>query len=526
MMTDSIKRIIFRFAAIYFAVILVCAIVALWGFNAFVNDSTMLLIVGAGIGVTLVLLGVGLTLSLVMSVQRPLQSGSDFLDKVLNGKYGKAGEEACVPMPEIGDQVCDLVANYKERVGFADSIVNGLPIPCCIVDTEQRITFLNQECLSMIGSRDKPESYYGKMISQIFYKDDRKSVIGTCMDENTRIQNREAVFKHVDDSDINVLANLFPLTDVEGQVIGGCCLYMDTTELKHREAQIVAQNDQISRAATQASQVSEELSAAAVQLEGLVKNANRGTCSQNERMGETASAMDQMNATVLEVSRHAHDAAEGAEHARERAEGGAAMVTELVNAIGEVAGQAGDLRESMEGLDKQAESIGQVLGVIEDIADQTNLLALNAAIEAARAGEAGRGFAVVADEVRKLAEKTMSATGEVHGAITGIQKGAQNNVKATIMAVEAVHRSTEMAGQSGEALNAIVEVVETTADRVRSIATAAEEQSATSDEINRATNDVSQVCGETELLMLEAGESIANLSKLAGDLSGIIREMS
>ena len=128
-------------------------------------------------------------------------------------------------------------------------------------------------------------------------------------------------------------------------------------------------------------------------------------------------------------------------------------------------------------LGKQAQGIGQIITVIEDIADQTNLLALNAAIEAARAGEAGRGFAVVADEVRKLAEKTMSATREVVDFVGAIQDCAQKNVVATDSAVKLVEESTGLAGQSGEALHAIVGMVQRTADQVRAIATASEEQS-------------------------------------------------
>jgi methyl-accepting chemotaxis protein len=345
------------------------------------------------------------------------------------------------------------------------------------------------------------------------------------MDENTRMMNREAVFKYADGSDINVLANLFPLTDVTGKVIGGCCLYLDTTELKRREAEIVSQNERIARAATEATGVSDELAAAATQLDRLVENARSGACVQTERTGETASAMEQMNATVLEVARHAQDAALDADEARNKAEEGAAVVAQVVDAIHEVAERARELRTSMEELDSRAESIGKVLGVIEDIADQTNLLALNAAIEAARAGEAGRGFAVVADEVRKLAEKTMLATNEVHQAVTGIQEGARANVRATEVAVGAVEKSTEMAGRSGEALKSIVVVAESTADRVRSIATAAEQQSAASDEISRATMDVNRICGETDRAMAESAEAIKRLAVLAESLAGTIRDM-
>jgi len=514
------------FIGIYFGILLLTAAASVWFATAYGDSSWAATAVATGVLSVFGLLGIVLTLALGRSLFRPLKVVTNYITNILDGVYDRKEEEALVSsMPGIGELVGELSFRFKERLGFSKSILEGLPIPIVTVDTEQNITFLNKECLDMLGSYAKPETFYGRKISQIFYKDDRKSKIADCMDDDTRAMNLEAIFVHESGRDINVLANLFPLYDVEETVIGGCCIYLDTTELKRREAEIVTQNERIAIAATEATQVSEELAAAATQLEGLVSKAREGTCAQTDRTGETATAMEEMNATVLEVARHAQDAAMDADEARSRAAEGAEIVTEVVGSINEVAQHAGELKTSMEELDVRSESIGKVLGVIEDIADQTNLLALNAAIEAARAGEAGRGFAVVADEVRKLAEKTMQATNEVHSAITGIQDGARKNVKATEVAVNSVERSTEMAGRSGEALASIVTVAESTADRVRSIATAAEQQSAASEEINHAIMDVTKVCGETDLLMLDASVAIERLSQLAENLSKVIREM-
>ncbi|WP_419784923.1 methyl-accepting chemotaxis protein [Pseudodesulfovibrio sp.] len=525
-MTNSSRFSVLPFIIAYFSAFLFSAVVSTVIEVWFGAESWAATVSIAVVLFVFALTGLFLLLMARHRLAMPLNRISQHLENILGGNYGEAGDVSReVQLGALGTLVQDLTTRFKERLGFSESFLKGLPVPICIVDTHSNVTFLNQECLDMLGAPEKPKFFFGKQISRIFYKDDRRSKIADCMETNTRAMNIEGVFIHEDGSDINVFINLFPLTDVEGKVIGGCCLYLDTTELRKREREVRLQNERIGKAASQATHVSEELVSAATQLREVVKQAREGAVFQTDRTGETATAMEEMNATVLEVAHHAQSAAEDADEARAKAEEGSRIVAGVVDSIREVEVRADTLRGSMEDLDKRAGGIGKVLAVIEDIADQTNLLALNAAIEAARAGEAGRGFAVVADEVRKLAEKTMQATSEVHEAVTGIQEGARANVQATSHAVESVHRSTELAGESGEALHAIVTVAEATADRVRSIATAAEQQSATSDEINRATLDMNRLCGETSQLMNDASEAINHLGLLSDELGKIIHDM-
>ncbi len=449
-----------------------------------------------------------------------------FIEKISSGEYGAAlNEEFGGEFARLGCSVQGMVTQLKEKLGFSQGILEGLPLSICVVDPDQRITFLNQECMDMMESTVRPEEYYGKKLSQIFYKDDRDALILQCMQDNEKIHNREAKFTTDKKREITVMANLSPLYDLDGNLIGGFCMYLDMTELKEREAQIIEQNNCISAAADNAGGISDRLAASAEQLSRSVQAAREGAGVQRERAAETATAMDEMNATVSEVARHAVSAADSAEMAKEEAQGGSRVVEEVISAILEVENDAKLLKSSMEQLGVQAEEIGKVLTVIEDIADQTNLLALNAAIEAARAGEAGRGFAVVADEVRKLAEKTMQATSEVGAAIGSIQDGAQESVRATEMAVESVERSTGLAHRSGEALERIVAEADATADRVRSIAAAAEQQSAASEEINRATLEVSRISQDTDEEMQSATSAVGELSDLAESLMKLINSM-
>jgi methyl-accepting chemotaxis protein len=279
------------------------------------------------------------------------------------------------------------------------------------------------------------------------------------------------------------------------------------------------------QAADRLSSVVHIVSSASEELSAQVEQTSQGAEQQSSRLGETATAMEEMNATVLEVAQNASQAADTAAKARSKAEEGEGAVAKVAAFMERVNENSRQSLEDMGVLGKQAENIGQILNVISDIADQTNLLALNAAIEAARAGEAGRGFAVVADEVRKLAEKTMTATKEVGDAIRGIQSGARKNYDNVAQAVTAVSEATTLATTSGDILREIVALVDTSADQVRSIATASEQQSATSEEINRSVDEVNRIAAETMDALRQSAQAVADLSQQAQELSAMVQEM-
>jgi methyl-accepting chemotaxis protein len=278
-------------------------------------------------------------------------------------------------------------------------------------------------------------------------------------------------------------------------------------------------------AAGQLEQVVAVVSGASAELTAQIEQSRRDTDLQSQRAGETATAMAQMNATVLEVARNAASAAESAAAARARALDGAQVVSQVIGEIHAMQQVSETMKTDMGQLGRQAEGIGQIINVISDIADQTNLLALNAAIEAARAGDAGRGFAVVADEVRKLAEKTMVATKEVSDAVNAIQTGARRNLKTVDQVVSTVEAATRLARRSGEALGGIVELVEVSSDQVRNIATASDQQSATSDEINRSIEEMSHIAGSTARAMNESARAVEDLSGQTLGLRALIEKM-
>jgi len=294
----------------------------------------------------------------------------------------------------------------------------------------------------------------------------------------------------------------------------------------HRQAEHVkALVARMTVVAEQASDIATRMAATSEELSNQADSIARGAETQKNRVLETATAMEQMTATVLEVAHNSSLAAESATLNRSHAKDGQEKVHDTLTAVEEVQNITGELMSVMDELNGKAQSIGTVMNVISDIADQTNLLALNAAIEAARAGEAGRGFAVVADEVRKLAEKTMTATREVGEAIQGIQSAVKSSVSKSHAADEALDKATGQARAAGELLEGIVGTVESSADMVRNIATATEEQSSTTEEINRSVDEINRISAETAEGMRGSAQAIQEIASLASQLEELIDEL-
>ena len=278
-------------------------------------------------------------------------------------------------------------------------------------------------------------------------------------------------------------------------------------------------------AATQLEGVVNVIASASEELSAQIEQSSQGAEQQAHRIADTATAVEEMNATVIEVAKNAGAGANLSASTQNRAKEGDEVTTKCRRAMDEVQAETMGLKTNMDALSVHAQAINEIMTVISDIADQTNLLALNAAIEAARAGEAGRGFAVVADEVRKLAEKTMSSTQDVGKAIQAIQESSKEGVRRMDQAVGKVNLAAELAERCGAALTEILSLAEQTADQVRSIATASEEQSASSEEIARSVEHVNTIASETSQAMGEASKAVSELAAQAQNLARIIAQL-
>ncbi|AAN56570.1 methyl-accepting chemotaxis protein [Shewanella oneidensis MR-1] len=260
------------------------------------------------------------------------------------------------------------------------------------------------------------------------------------------------------------------------------------------------------------------VTSSATELSSFTQETNKRMQQQQAETEQTATAMNEMTATVAEVAQSTSAAANSAKDADTYAANGNRIVIDSISSMSQLSEQIQKTAQVIGFLSNESQNIGRVLDVIKSIAEQTNLLALNAAIEAARAGEQGRGFAVVADEVRTLAQRTQKSTQEIEAMIATLQQGVKQAVSAMEVGIKQVDDANNKANQAGQALKEIVASVDNIAELNTHIATAAEEQSSVAENINRSIIAISDITDDATRSALELSESVINLTKLANSM--------
>ena len=261
-----------------------------------------------------------------------------------------------------------------------------------------------------------------------------------------------------------------------------------------------------------------QLASAAEEMSAISAQVRHAASAQGDQTNMVATAVHEMSSAVQEVARNAHATASNAEGANKEARQGSDLVQSNLTAIQGLSGSVQKASEVIDSLHSQSDEISKVLGVIQSIAEQTNLLALNAAIEAARAGEAGRGFAVVADEVRSLASNTQKATESIRSMIDGLQTGARSAVSAMQLSREQAQNSVSHAREAGEVLAHIVHAIEGIADGNVQISAATEEQTAVANEISQNITHLNDSIGEVVSSAEQSSIASRDLAQLASGL--------
>lgn len=273
----------------------------------------------------------------------------------------------------------------------------------------------------------------------------------------------------------------------------------------------------VAATAERVASASEEISASANQQAS-------GAETQKEEATHVAAAMQEMASTVLQVSENSSKAAQSARMAAERAREGGRIVEDSVGKMSAIANSVSHTARQVEELGRSSDQIGEIVSVIDEIADQTNLLALNAAIEAARAGEQGRGFAVVADEVRKLAERTSKATKEISSMIKSIQGETRDAVEAMQQGTQQVQQGVATTSEAGRSLDDIIRTAEQVGDMIAQIATAVTQQSSATEEVTANIDRISKITRETAAGAQQSARACNELSGLALDLQKVVNQ--
>ncbi|WP_051261312.1 methyl-accepting chemotaxis protein [Desulfovibrio inopinatus] len=461
------------------------------------------------------------------SILIPLYRISEFARNIAQGDFNASisgtfsGELA-----DLAEDIASMVSELKIRLGFSQGILKSITAPFVVASPENTLDYTNQDMLDMLELPGHPDDYTGRSIAELLWNDPtHDTVTQQCLANDAGITKQEVRYTGRGGKIHTAIVDVNLLRDFDGNRIGCCALFNDITNLKAHESEIEEKNRTMSEVALQAQEIADIVTRASENLTEQIEQVTQGATVQSERTTETASAMEEMNASVVGVAHNANDAVKSADQARNMANEGRKQVQIAMDAIASVEREVHDLQGKMETLGEQTKTVGRIIAVITDIADQTNLLALNAAIEAARAGEAGRGFAVVADEVRKLAEKTMQATQEVTTSISSIQNGTAGAITATESVVDRMVESSKQAAASGDILRQIVDIVQGTAQQIEAIAGAAEEQARTSESITLAVDEVNRISVETSEGMDRASDTVTGLSTQAQQLLELIATM-
>uniref|UniRef100_I2PWY5 PAS domain S-box n=1 Tax=Desulfovibrio sp. U5L TaxID=596152 RepID=I2PWY5_9BACT len=461
--------------------------------------------------------GVILTLCLLIimlvrrGVVRPLVEIATVAGRIADGELQlRLRRTETDEVGELARAIDHLLDRIAGSLALNAAVLGAVPDPIFMTDENDVIVLANDAAARLAGIPRQ------ELLGQACTQTVKPGLCGTALRPARQCGQDIGLIEYPRPAGTVVLQpSAIPVLDDRGVALGFLEIARDVTAMVRKERETAGHLERLVSVNAAVDEAARNIAEATDSIASQMEQVSSGAFAQTGRVAEAVRSMDRISASVEEVAGNAAQASRLAGDAREKAREGALVVLNSVQAIGTVKELSEALKESLSSLGGQAEAVGRIMGVISDIADQTNLLALNAAIEAARAGEAGRGFAVVADEVRKLAEKTMTATKEVGQAVERIQSGVATSISGMDEAASAVRHAAGLATLSGQALEGIVPLVEETSRQVERIARAAEEQTAANAAVNEHIHEVDVVSRDTATGMEDSKRATADLATMA-----------